>query len=411
MADGERSAMAVPRPRGRPCAERAAATAPVAAGARRLRIRTSDVGRHHPGSWSRSTMAVTIREVGRPGDLGSPRSTAYARPAACSDSSPGTRHPAGPATLRILLVTPARGSAWVPRSSRRASTSPGRGYARWRDQQRAGAARRLYEAAGFGSSRGAPPLRARPDRPDLGGRAASRVRRPATEGSPVRNELTVVVLAAGGGTRMKSKTMKVLHPVCGRSMIGHVLTAVQAVRPAADRRGGRPPARAGRRRTSPRWSPAPCSPSRRPRRAPGDAVRVAMEAAPARRAAPCSSRTATPRCSRARACARSPRSTRRPQRAVSILSGVVAEPVRLRPGGPQRRGRRRGDRGGEGRHARAARHPRDQLRDPRVRRRVPRRGAAEALQRQRQGRVLPDRHGPDRPRRRASPSAPTSSTT
>ncbi|WP_166136732.1 bifunctional UDP-N-acetylglucosamine diphosphorylase/glucosamine-1-phosphate N-acetyltransferase GlmU [Nocardioides ochotonae] len=39
-------------------------------------------------------------------------------------------------------------------------------------------------------------------------------------------ELTVIVLAAGGGTRMKSKTMKVLHPICGRSMIGHVLTAV-----------------------------------------------------------------------------------------------------------------------------------------------------------------------------------------
>ncbi|WP_309649964.1 bifunctional UDP-N-acetylglucosamine diphosphorylase/glucosamine-1-phosphate N-acetyltransferase GlmU [Nocardioides sp.] len=44
-------------------------------------------------------------------------------------------------------------------------------------------------------------------------------------------ELTVVVLAAGGGTRMRSKTMKVLHPVGGRSMIGHVLKAVQAVEP------------------------------------------------------------------------------------------------------------------------------------------------------------------------------------
>lgn len=43
--------------------------------------------------------------------------------------------------------------------------------------------------------------------------------------------LTVIVLAAGGGTRMKSKTMKVLHPVAGRSMIGHVLRAVQAVEP------------------------------------------------------------------------------------------------------------------------------------------------------------------------------------
>jgi bifunctional UDP-N-acetylglucosamine pyrophosphorylase / glucosamine-1-phosphate N-acetyltransferase len=46
------------------------------------------------------------------------------------------------------------------------------------------------------------------------------------------DNLTVIVLAAGGGTRMKSKTMKVLHPVCGRSMIGHVLTAVQATKPA-----------------------------------------------------------------------------------------------------------------------------------------------------------------------------------
>src|SRR3954463_14311923 len=45
------------------------------------------------------------------------------------------------------------------------------------------------------------------------------------------SELTVIVLAAGGGTRMKSKTMKVLHPVAGRSMVGHVLAAVQQVQP------------------------------------------------------------------------------------------------------------------------------------------------------------------------------------
>ncbi len=44
-------------------------------------------------------------------------------------------------------------------------------------------------------------------------------------------DLTVIVLAAGGGTRMKSKTMKVLHPIAGRSMIGHVLAAVAAVEP------------------------------------------------------------------------------------------------------------------------------------------------------------------------------------
>ena len=45
------------------------------------------------------------------------------------------------------------------------------------------------------------------------------------------DNLTVIVLAAGGGTRMKSKTMKVLHPVGGRRMIGHVLAAVSAMEP------------------------------------------------------------------------------------------------------------------------------------------------------------------------------------
>lgn len=45
------------------------------------------------------------------------------------------------------------------------------------------------------------------------------------------SELTVIVLAAGGGTRMKSKTMKVLHPIGGRTMIGHVLAAARATEP------------------------------------------------------------------------------------------------------------------------------------------------------------------------------------
>lgn len=48
----------------------------------------------------------------------------------------------------------------------------------------------------------------------------------------VTNELTVVVLAAGSGTRMRSRTPKVLHPVAGRSMIGHVLHAVSGLAPA-----------------------------------------------------------------------------------------------------------------------------------------------------------------------------------
>lgn len=36
-----------------------------------------------------------------------------------------------------------------------------------------------------------------------------------------------IVLAAGQGKRMKSKLYKVLHPVCGKPMVGHVLEAVR----------------------------------------------------------------------------------------------------------------------------------------------------------------------------------------
>src|SRR3954468_12451103 len=36
-----------------------------------------------------------------------------------------------------------------------------------------------------------------------------------------------VVLAAGEGTRMRSRIPKVLHEISGRSLLGHVLTAVR----------------------------------------------------------------------------------------------------------------------------------------------------------------------------------------
>ena len=38
---------------------------------------------------------------------------------------------------------------------------------------------------------------------------------------------TVLILAAGEGTRMKSETPKVLHPICGRPMIGWPIRAAQ----------------------------------------------------------------------------------------------------------------------------------------------------------------------------------------
>jgi bifunctional UDP-N-acetylglucosamine pyrophosphorylase / glucosamine-1-phosphate N-acetyltransferase len=41
---------------------------------------------------------------------------------------------------------------------------------------------------------------------------------------------TVVVLAAGEGKRMKSATPKVLHPLLGRTLVGHVLAAAEAAR-------------------------------------------------------------------------------------------------------------------------------------------------------------------------------------
>ena len=49
-----------------------------------------------------------------------------------------------------------------------------------------------------------------------------------TTPAPARRSLTAIVLAAGKGTRMRSDLPKVLHRLAGRSMLGHVLAAVQA---------------------------------------------------------------------------------------------------------------------------------------------------------------------------------------
>ena len=40
-------------------------------------------------------------------------------------------------------------------------------------------------------------------------------------------QVTAIVLAAGAGTRMKSRRAKVLHEVAGRSMIEHALQAAE----------------------------------------------------------------------------------------------------------------------------------------------------------------------------------------
>jgi len=43
--------------------------------------------------------------------------------------------------------------------------------------------------------------------------------------------VAVIVLAAGGGTRMRSSTPKVLHRICGRSLLGHSLAAARSLDP------------------------------------------------------------------------------------------------------------------------------------------------------------------------------------
>lgn len=48
---------------------------------------------------------------------------------------------------------------------------------------------------------------------------------------PARRPAAVIVLAAGEGTRMKSRKSKVLHELCGRSMLGHVLAAAGVLGP------------------------------------------------------------------------------------------------------------------------------------------------------------------------------------
>ncbi len=44
-------------------------------------------------------------------------------------------------------------------------------------------------------------------------------------------DIAVIVLAAGAGTRMKSKTPKILHTLAGRSLVGHALHGAAGLDP------------------------------------------------------------------------------------------------------------------------------------------------------------------------------------
>jgi len=47
----------------------------------------------------------------------------------------------------------------------------------------------------------------------------------------VTEERTIIILAAGEGKRMKSALPKMLHPLLGRTLVGHVVAAASALRP------------------------------------------------------------------------------------------------------------------------------------------------------------------------------------
>ena len=74
-------------------------------------------------------------------------------------------------------------------------------------------------------------MKKKPARPRAGARAR---RRPSTAAPTwVAAPLSVVVLAAGQGKRMKSALPKVLQPLAGRALLAHVLDAARALDPAA----------------------------------------------------------------------------------------------------------------------------------------------------------------------------------
>ena len=61
-----------------------------------------------------------------------------------------------------------------------------------------------------------------------------------TTPDPVAGRTAAVVLAAGLGTRMRSRTPKVLHPLCGRPMLAFVLDAWEDAQSTLEGGGGAP---------------------------------------------------------------------------------------------------------------------------------------------------------------------------
>ena len=199
---------------------------------------------------------------------------------------------------------------------------------------------------------------------------------------------------------MKSATPKVLHPIGGRTLVGHAIAAARAA-PARAPRGRRAPrarpGRRARRRGRPR---RPSSPTRTRSRAPAAPSSAPSTPCPPTSTAPCSSRTATCRCSPARRSRAFVAAHAASGSAVTVLTADARRPVRLRPDPARRRraaSRRSSSRRTPRREQRAIREINSGIyafdAD------VPARGAGRGRHRQRPGRVVPHR------RRRASPAA------
>ena len=94
----------------------------------------------------------------------------------------------------------------------------------------------------------------------------------------VSTALDVVILAAGQGKRMHSALPKVLHPLAGKPIVGHVIDAVQTLAPRTICVVVRPRRRAGARGACSR--PGLAFALQDPPRGTGDAVRAALPSLP-----------------------------------------------------------------------------------------------------------------------------------
>ena len=208
----------------------------------------------------------------------------------------------------------------------------------------------------------------------------------------VSTALDVVILAAGQGKRMHSALPKVLHPLAGKPIVGHVIDAVQTLAPrticVVYGHGGEPVREALHR-------PGLAFALQDPPRGTGDAVRAALPSLP--RDGVTMVVLGDVPLVRADELARLAEAARRGH--VGLLTARVPDPRGLGPH-PARRGRAGArDRRGARRHAGAACDRRDQHRRDGDADRPPRALGRGAPRGQRAGRVLPDRRDRDGGRR------------